>query len=196
MFEIEQKFRVADRRELQSRLAASGASAGETQRHADTYYQHPSRDFRQSQEALRIRQVDSVPSVTYKGPKLRLSDSTLKARQEIEWCLAPGDPEGRQMQRLLTALGFSVVEIVEKTRCSYGWSDDDPRNHFTVTLDDVDGLGCFAEIELLIDESDSNQDAAEEAGESIARLADQLGLLHRVQESYLELKLAAGGSRR
>ena len=153
-----------------------------------TIMRYHSRDFVQTKEALRIRSIDSVASVTYKGPKLPVGDSALKARKEIEWCLAPGDADGSQMEQLLLALGFSAVTTVRKERQSFGWPETDPQlSAFTVTIDQVQEVGLFAEIELLI--PDQSSDEIDAAGERISDLAGRLGLSKSVPQSYLELLL-------
>jgi len=189
MLEIETKYRLHDEPRLRNELRKLGAIEGELERHADTYFRHPSRDFVQTREALRIRDVNSVASVTYKGPKMEMKDAALKARQEIEWCLAPGDADGSQMQRLLSALGFTSVATVRKERRSFSWPEN---SHalatFTVTIDHVEQVGAFAEIELLVE--DSAADHVEAAGQRISDLAGRLGLTESVPTSYLTMFLA------
>ena len=55
--EVEQKFRLADVAALEKRLMESGGSFVSNQEEVDTYLGHPSRDFGQTDEALRIRQI-------------------------------------------------------------------------------------------------------------------------------------------
>jgi len=193
MLEIETKYRLTDEMRVRRRLDELNASAGETERHADIYFRHPSRDFVQSREALRIRNVNSVASVTYKGPKMAVTDATLKARQEIEWCLAPGDADGSQMQQLLLALGFTAVATVRKRRESFSWAQGDHElSAFTVTIDDVEEVGKFAEIELLI--ADPTPEEVHAAGRRIALLAERLELTEAVASSYLTMLLESRGS--
>ncbi len=67
--EVELKFAIADGPALLSTLHEIGATFVGQEQHADTYYAHPCRDFVQTGEALRIRKVDGVAHVTFKGPK-------------------------------------------------------------------------------------------------------------------------------
>ncbi|PAY19562.1 adenylyl cyclase [Rhodopirellula sp. SM50] len=188
MLEVETKYELADKADLVKRLDEMGAVGGNVERHADTYYRHPSRDFVKTKEAFRIRLIDSVASVTYKGPKMDVGDSALKAREEIEWCLAPGDADGSQMTRLLQALGFDPVATVRKERRSYAWPKSDPQYaDFTLTIDQVDQVGLFAELELLL--QDNSPGAVKSAGERIDALAERLGLVTTVRSSYLNLLL-------
>jgi adenylate cyclase class 2 len=188
MFEIETKYRLADETLLRQRLTELGASEGGVERHTDTYFRHPSRDFVKTREALRIRCVDSLASVTYKGPKLELQDAALKAREEIEWCLAPGDADGSQMERLLLALGFTAVATVRKQRQSFSWPNDRGEfADFTVTIDHVEQVGDFAEIELVVPDSVAGR--VDAAGRRIGELAERLGLTDSVPSSYLTMLL-------
>ena len=181
MFEIEQKYHVDDRDQLLDRLRAMNAVEGETEQHHDTYYNHPSRDFAETQEAFRIRRVNGIPMITYKGEKL---PGEVKARRELEWRLDPGDPEGSQMEELLETLSFRRVATVEKRRrcfrmgASYG--------SLVVVLDHVLSLGSFAEIEQVVE----NEAEIEAARQRILALGAQLGLLRRERQSYLRMILA------
>jgi adenylate cyclase class 2 len=56
---------------------------------------------------------------------------------------------------------------------------------FTVCLDDVEGLGRFAEVEVL-----APDDRRAEAERAVARLAAELGLSEVERRSYLGLVLA------
>lgn len=69
MFEIEMKFKAEPTADLRTRLATLGGVFEGVQLHCDRYYNHPARDFAQTSEALRIRRVDGVPMITYKGPR-------------------------------------------------------------------------------------------------------------------------------
>ena len=179
-FEIEQKFHVEDVSELERRLAELGAIETGTQRHSDSYYNHPSRDFRETREALRIRRVDGVPMITYKGPKL---PGAVKARLEREWRLDPGDPDGSATEELLEILGFRPVAVVEKRRRVFElpgrWAD------VVVVIDDVENVGLFAEVELIA----PNEGGVEIARERIRELSDHLSLQRAEPRSYLSMLL-------
>lgn len=194
MLEVEQKFKVDDRQALSERLVDLGATANVPEHHADTYYRHPCRDFVQTGEAFRIRKIDDVAAITYKGPKLKSTDATLKARKEIEWSLAPNDADGSQIVDLLDCLGFTPVATVKKTRETFGWAKPEIVNEnvplnslqsFSVTIDQVEEVGLFAEIELLV----AGKDGISEAEHRIRELAQQLNLATPVRASYLEMLL-------
>lgn len=207
--EVEQKFFVDDAAALQQQLLAIGAIPLPAERHADTYYQHPAKDFAATREALRIRRVqraitpspnqsshDPSPpadilvasetaasretAVTYKGP---YQASGVKARAELEWQLEPSDPDGRQLDQLFRYLGFTPVMTVCKTRRPFQLSSGG--RQMTVTIDDADAVGLFAEVETIA--SDARE--TESCRQLVAEMADRLGL-HRPQpKSYLRMAL-------
>lgn len=181
MFEVEQKYWVDDLDALQSKLRALGAVEGETQQHADEYFNHPSRDFAQTHEALRIRHVDDVAYVTYKGTKL---PGAVKARVEMEWSLSPGDPEGAQTAALWTILGFRRVAIVRKSRRTFRC--EPLGSDLSITIDSVADVGLFSEVELVV----SHQDEVALARERILGIGVQLGFKRMEPRSYLSLLLA------
>lgn len=180
MFEVEQKFHVQDLADLQRRLAELGSAEQPAQEHVDTYYNHPARDFAETREALRIRRVDGVPMVTYKGTKL---PGEVKARRELEWRLDPGDPDGENMEELFRLLGFRRVAAVSKRRLCYQMPVESA--DFGVMIDHVDALGVFAEIELIAGESAE----IEIARRRICELAERLGLHLAESRSYLRMIL-------
>lgn len=177
MLEVELKFPLADAPSFQRRLAELGAARAETVTQADTYYNHPSRDFAVTDEALRLRTVGDESVVTFKGPK---EGKLAKTRFELELPLAPDTAAG--WAEVLTKLGFRQVATVKKQRTSYHLKRDD--RSFEVTIDAVDGLGWFAEIETLADAS--SRDAAERA---VLDLSAEFGLSHPESRSYLEMLL-------
>jgi adenylate cyclase, class 2 len=178
-YEVEQKFPVADMHALQERLIALGANFNEPQMEVDLYFDHPARDFSKTDEALRIRRRGSDNFITYKGPKI---DTTTKTRREIELPLTADEESARSWKSLLEALGFEPVGEVLKWRCKARilWQNQ----AIECSLDDVQGLGEYCELELLTNFAD-----LEPAKTCIAALADKLGLKQSERRSYLELLL-------
>jgi len=179
MFEVEQKLRIEAADPLCHRLAAMGSTFAGEESHADTYYNHPCRDFAQSREAFRVRRIDGVPWVTYKGPKL---PGAVKARRELEWRLDPGDPTGESMESLLEALGFRPLATVRKRRRTFTLGDSD--GELTVAVDEVEGLGEFAEIELM-----TEGHLVERSRGRVEALAERLEMRTPEPKSYLALVL-------
>ena len=177
--EVEQKFPVADLNVVRQQLAALGAKFHEPVDQADTYFSHPDRNFAQTDEALRLRQVGEANFVTYKGPKL---DAETKTRRELELPLPGGSASHGQWTELLLALGFGVVATVRKRResASLEWLGE----HIEVALDAVEQVGQFAELEISTDEI-----GLISAKKCLASLAGELGLGGSERRSYLEMLL-------
>lgn len=178
-YEVEQKFPVADLAQVQARLSAIGAEISEPRLEVDLYYAHPARDFAATDEALRIRRVGPSNWITYKGPKV---DRTTKTRQEIELELAPEEAGARAWGGLLEVLGFRPVAEVRKHRrkALVPWQG----RRVEASLDDVEHVGTFVELELMARPRD-----VEAAKACIASLAGHLGLSGSQRRSYLELLL-------
>jgi adenylate cyclase class 2 len=178
-FEVELKFPLPDSEAFQARLNNLGAVAGDPQKHRDIYFNHPARDFAQTDEALRIRCLDDAVRVTYKGP---LQDPLTKTRRELEIPLGSGGETAEQFAEMLLALGFRRVREVIKTRYPFHFSWRDRK--FEATIDDVEGLGSYCELETLADDAD-----VDTARQTLLALAESLGLTNSERRSYLRLLL-------
>ena len=174
------------------RLADLGAEPLGTVHQHDTYYDHPTRDFAETDEALRLRREtrpetspdggdatgDDGPTtvtLTYKGP---LVDGDSKTREEVE--TGVDDPDAADA--VLRAVGFEPAADVEKERERFACDG------YLVALDSVAGLGEFVEVEAEGDagEIDALRDGAFE-------LCRRLGLDpdESTRTSYLALLLDA-----
>ncbi len=138
----------------------------------DVYFNSPMRDFRESDEALRLRKDGEGVKMTYKGPKV---DPETKTREEIEIRV---DNYGNAKE-MLERLGFKAIRKVVKKRRIYRLGE------VTICFDDVEGLGCFVEIEV-------KSNDLERAKHRIFEVARMLGFdpSDSIRESYLELLLS------
>ncbi|MBW3542433.1 MAG: class IV adenylate cyclase [Planctomycetes bacterium] len=178
-YEVELKFPLDDVARIRRQLDDLGAEAGDEVEQVDRYYAHPSRDFAQTDEALRIRRTGDVNRVTYKGP---IVDKRSKTRREIELRIGENPEDGEQFAELLEALGFRPVREVRKRRVAHDFMWE--KRKLELALDEVDGLGSFLEIETIAKEPDR-----EPARDAILRLAKKLGLENSELRSYLTLLL-------
>ena len=180
MLEVEMKYAAADFAAVERRLRDWGAREDPPRTDADHYFNAPDRDFAVTDEALRLRRIGERNFVTYKGPK---RDAHTKTRTEVEVPLADGDTAAEDFGRLLVHLGYRPVAVVRKTRRAFRLD----RGGFAleVTLDDVDGVGRFAELEIQAPEE--QLDAARQV---VLQTAAELGLTQGERRSYLELLLA------
>tara|TARA_R110002095_G_scaffold155565_2_gene135175 strand:+ start:1125 stop:1691 length:567 start_codon:yes stop_codon:yes gene_type:complete len=175
MLEVEQKFAIADKEALIAQLEQLGATRGTSLEQQDFYFMHPVRNFAETDEALRIRCNGSDNRITYKGPKRA---TVSKVRKEIELAFASGQPAFAQLSEMLNLLGFQPLRSVKKRRIPFTYLQG--QHAFEITVDEVEGLGIFAEIELLAEESE-----LQEAESAIIQLAESLTLSDPIRISYL-----------
>jgi adenylate cyclase class 2 len=166
MIEVEVKARCGP--EVVDKILALGAVLKGTEHHQDIYFNSPIRDFRETDEALRIRIKEQGARLTYKGPKL---DSQTKSRLELT--VVVDDPSN--MEKILAELGFRPSGEVRKQRTKYALGE------VTFALDEVEGLGSFLEIEALAkDDWTAKKDW-------VLEMLHQLCLGESIRKSYLEL---------
>jgi len=178
--EIEQKFRVIDPAALRAKLAELGATFRAAVIQRDAYFNHPARDFAETDEALRIRSVGDDNVITYKGKKL---GGGVKTRREIELPIGAGTETAEQLGEMLKLLGFRPSAVVEKHRTPGNVTLDGVR--FELAWDEVAGIGTFFEAELVVDDSER-----ERAQQRIHLLQAKLELTAVETRSYLEMVLA------
>jgi adenylate cyclase, class 2 len=181
MQEIEQKFAHADFAAIEQRLHAWGAEKGAEHDEADHYFNAPDRDFAQTDEAFRLRRVGPANCLTYKGPK---RPGGVKKRTELEISINQGPEAAEQFMQLLAYLGYRPVAVVRKRRRHYHCKQNDFA--LTICLDEVEGLGRFAEVEVL-----AEPDHEQTAEAQILATASALGLTEVERRSYLEMVLSS-----
>ena len=144
----------------------------------DYYFNHPCRDFSETDEALRIRESKQETTITYKGKKLF---AETKTREEI---IVPIEQPERATQ-LLIALGFQKVAVVFKTRQVF------KAKELIITMDNVPKLGIFMEFELHSSREQSPEKLDQELRERVNHFFKNLNLQlpSFISKSYLELLL-------
>lgn len=172
MIEVEIKAR-ADHEAVVKRLREQGASYEKSVRQSDTFYNAPHRDFAVTDEAVRIRRQGDRAFLTYKGKKM---DTKSKTRKEVEVEIDDGD----KMEDILLSLGFRKTFEVNKCRDIYHIEDAE------VTVDKVDGLGDFIELETKADDAREVPDKVEKLVKTMRGLGVDGEL---IQRSYLEMIL-------
>lgn len=180
MIEVEIKFRVPDQSLIDRLSADTGLEFGPPQIQRDLYFNHPQRDFRITDEALRIRSTGEENCLTYKAAKL---DTLTRTRPETEIPLGPGPQTVEQLRGVLVTLGFIEIATVEKNRRTATLGTG--ASLVTVTLDEVTHLGQFLEIEML-----TEQEQWLTARDHIVELATAWGIMElREPRSYLRMLL-------
>ena len=169
MIEIEVKVK-ADLKGVEERLIEEGADFVNEERQIDTYYNALDRDFAETDEALRLRSVGRKNMLTYKGPRFITAS---KSRKEVTLSVSR-----KPIEDLLSSLGFSRFGQVIKLRRNYRLGD------LSVSLDEVENLGTFMEIEALAEEKD-----LEFHEKRVIELLEKLGVSQDeiIRDSYLEL---------
>ena len=178
-FEVEQKFRLHNSVELETRLRNLGIESFAAVEQIDSYFAHPSRDFGATDEAFRLRRVGDANFITYKGPRV---DATTKTRREMELPLSDGKEYAANFQEMLVSLGFRFVADVRKLRrtATVLWQ----KAGVEVAIDEVQSVGLYCELELI-----ANKSEIDTAKALLASLAAELGLHDCELRSYLELLL-------
>jgi adenylate cyclase class 2 len=164
--ESELKVRVDRLVDIERRIVELGGTFEGEELQTDVYYQHPCRDFSKTDEAVRVRYAGKRVELTYKGPRMK---GEVKRREEINLHIGEGD-----VKTLLSRLGFKEVVRVNKRRRNYLFEG------VRISLDMVEGLGEFIEVELL----------RKLGTERLKELLERVGIPWRPEErTYLELLL-------
>jgi len=148
MLEVEVKAYIKDIEKFMEKLKNIKAKFLKEEKQIDVYFNSPTRNFAETDEALRVRQIIGIASripaglqtftdedkfyLTYKGKKI---DKETKTREEIETSC------DEKIFDVLEKLNFKKVASVEKRRKYYKYKN------FEICVDNVKGLGNFVEIE-------------------------------------------------
>lgn len=165
--EIEAKLKVKSPAEIEQKLAKLGAEFLAEQSQTDYFFDDVNAALTTADRCLRLRRQSVTGSerffLTYKGAKEK---SDFKKRLEIELEIM----EAESIQKLLSALGYEKVLVVEKKRRLW------QLGRCEVALDQLPLLGDFVEIE-----GPNN--------EEIADVQQSLGLadLPHIEKSYAQL---------
>lgn len=178
MIEVEIKLAVKDPEDLKKKLLENGFQRGKIVREEDVYFNSDHHDFRKRDEALRIRSVRNLESgkeqtlLTFKGPKI---DQVSMTRKELE----TGIESLPVMREVLMNLGFDKQYPVIKTRAYY------EKENLTACVDQVERLGDFLELEVLVEEETGKESALLFIEETLKHLGHDLKETTRT--SYLTM---------
>lgn len=178
MIEVEIKAKVNNDGELRDKLRLMGYVLKDNIREEDLYFNAPDRDFRMTDEALRIRRTIVQDSgveriyMTYKGNKL---DRVSMARKEIETSISDFD----RMKDILISLGYIPTCPVVKMREVYY------KENVSVCLDKVENLGTFMEVEICVADESKHEQALNTIESEIIKLGYSMSDTTRI--SYLSM---------
>jgi adenylate cyclase class 2 len=193
LIEVEIKVGLSNSEEIKRKFIYEGGKYKISLHHEDTYFNMPRklRDFRKTDEALRIRKStefhEDTPKetqtyyyLTYKGSKI---DSSTKTRSELESKVA----DGEKIREILKILDFREVFTVKKERELYEISF--LGKEIEVLFDYLPILDRnFMEVELRVESEDSKQKINENR-KILFKFLEMLGIKKEesIKKSYLEL---------
>ena len=178
--ELKAQYDSSKRPELEQHLKKQGFQEIRSFTQQDEYFNHPERDFQKTDEALRIRREQrndgtSHCCITYKGA----NDSLIgQSRRELETRVE----DEHKMRQILLALGFRSAAEVKKRRKEYKKED------LTVCLDELDGLGNYIELEVVLPETESKSATENRLREFLS----ELSFIRPVIETLTYLELVMG----
>ena len=173
MIEVEIKVKIDDKDKVVKQLKKLGFKFIKKKFQEDIYFNGIDRDFKETDEALRIRDEDGNFFVTYKGKKI---DKISKTREEIEVKIE----DKEKMRQIFKKLGFKEVPPIRKIREIYRKGD------MEASIDEVEGLGLFLELEKVISDINDKDEVLEEMMDILKAL--NISKDNIIRKSYLELR--------
>ncbi len=170
MKEIEAKSRVADPDGFRELLKSKDFKLISSGTNENNYYTDPAGAFITDRVCLRLRRKDN--ETVFKLKPKRKQERDVAVIDEIEFKV----DDLHKMDQTLKGLGYLKAVAFEKNRETY------ERDGLKVCLDSVEGLGCFAELEVMSDDE-------EKAINKINSTSQELSLNEREQHNYRDLLL-------
>ena len=180
MIEVEIKVLVLDVFELVQQMKKIGFTESKSVKESDFYFDNESSQIKTCDAALRIRSCENLKDntseffMTYKGPKM---DRISMTRNELEMKIEDMDTA----KDILMSLGYIRIYPVIKER-KYFYMDQ-----VTACLDQVENLGDFLELEIVV----VNECEKEQALTKLLDLIKKLGYESKdlIRKSYLSMLL-------
>ena len=168
MIEVEVKLKIENIDALKLKLQNIGFTQCEIIKEIDIYFDNRSGDIRLNDSALRIRETINETDNTrfcqlnYKGKKF---DNKSMTRLEYETEVA----DASATEKILNGLGYYSVEPkVIKIRHAYKSSQ------MNACLDQVDGLGDYLELEMIVENESERGTAFDCIEETLTKLGYNL----------------------
>ena len=184
MIEVEIKLPVENGNDIGRKLLQIGFRKSKILTETDTYFDKEDGFIKKNGLALRVRITEDMRRgrteavITFKGQKM---DAVSMTRRELE----SGIEKPEVMVSILQALGYREASPrVRKLRQEY------VSGHMTASLDRVEGLGEFLELEIICSETSGKDHALHE----IEMVLNRLGYVMEdtVTTSYLSMIQKAG----
>ena len=173
-FEIEIKIPIEDPERIMKSLMIRGFQKYQKVIEEDMYYNSEYHDVRKHDEALRIRKTRDLltgktrAQINFKGKKM---DQISMSRREYE--------TGIEDPKILGAIGFIRVAGVKKIRNYLR------REEMTACLDQVENLGDFLELEVIVRKENLREKCLVQMREILQELG--LSMDNTVRTSYLSM---------
>ena len=155
MIEVEIKAFVKNITKIEECLLKNDFIKGAHIKESDYYFDNEVHEIRNNDQALRIRCSHDLVTdvqqnfVTFKGPKM---DEESMTRKEIEIQIDDADA----CIEIFSSLGYKNVYPVIKERQYYH------KDYMTACIDQVEKLGCFLELEIIVETESEKNDALEQ----------------------------------
>jgi adenylate cyclase, class 2 len=130
--EIEIKARLRDKEKIKSQLKILGATEKKKKHQLDRYYNHPTKDIRETNEYIRLRYLSNENEGIF-CYHINLKGAT----EELEVAIKDID----KFKKILELSGYKKLGLIDKKRETFVLKD------FEITLDEVKNVGNFIEIE-------------------------------------------------
>lgn len=144
MIEVEIKLPINNRKEIKEKLLSIGFVLESREKETDTYFDNLSGEIRTRGQALRVREYVDLITGTAKAQinfKDRKIDQVSMTRTELETEIG----QASTIHQILNSIGFhEVCPVVSKIRTTYR------KASLSACLDQVENLGDFLELEILV----------------------------------------------
>lgn len=159
MIEVEIRAKVDDLESVKNKLNEVGAKFINTKKQVDRVFGHPNSLDEENKVieghfSARIRQVDDNIKVDFK--------EILREKGRIEISSRLGSIDSGL--KFLYKIGYKEAFTISKTRDTF------EHNSFTICLDNVDKLGCFIEIEKIINTEEEQDKVRDECTELLKQI--------------------------
>ncbi|MEA3515363.1 MAG: class IV adenylate cyclase [Nanoarchaeota archaeon] len=131
--EIEIKARLKDKKKVATKLKQLGAEEQKQKHQFDQYYNHPSKDIRETNEYIRLRYLHNKNKGKF-CYHVNAGDATKEYEVPVE--------DINTFKQILKLCGFSPLGLIDKKRRTFDLDS------FEITIDEVNGIGDFLEIEI------------------------------------------------
>jgi len=174
--EIEIKAKFTDKEKIKIKLAELGAEKEKEKHQIDEYYNHPSKDTKQTNEYIRLRYKHGGEQGIF-AHHINISDGVNK---EFEVKIDDVDT----FKQILKNFDFPLLGTIDKKRETFKVND------FTITIDEVKNIGNFIEIETF-----GEEDEIEAKKTKCLELLETLGIPKENQCNIWLCDIATGKSK-